>query len=548
MLIALGALAAPGVCASTGVGEPDARDVPWSTIERLALEGGLFPPRYQPRSEEELADLLDRVAQRLPDAAGADGDLLRFWRDRYTNGGGMRVWRGCPCKEYPPELRLRSRVTVGWQKFGDPLPAAAGLAWGPGTSAALDLGADLVSGRWWFGATGRVAGRVASGGVTPAPDDPLAWPDWQIATGRADVRRARLADGAWRLDAPRAVAGVRLGNWALTAGWAPRRVGPGLSGALTLDRGGATFPALTGRRTRPFRWRGFMKWLAPDDLLMRVGPLSPRDIRFRNESGITFKHAAPWFFEWLVGWEPVSWLRVAATHTAMAATEEGTLWPDVLQINFPTIGTTWREAKSGPATDRLFAVQFEGRWRDAPWPLLPSVAGRVWWEYAGTDFLPSGPGGVVPRISAPASVAGIALYDPHWDLAAEYAELQHDLVLWYTNGSYPDGYSHERWLLGHPLGGSGESITGTLRVRPTGLRTEFGLEVSQQSWGMPQFTPGNGERRQVTLVARRLPGGDDVRQRLGSLHLSWFREEVRPAVSVAGRDEGWRVWATVGMP
>jgi len=530
------------------VGEPDARDVPWSTIERLALEGGLFPPRYQPQSEDELADLLRRAVDRLPDDAGADRELLQFWLERYTHGGGVQVWSGCSCKEHPPTLRLRSRVSVGWQEYGDPLPGEAGLSWGPGTSAALDLGADLEAGHWWLGATGRVAGRVLSGGTTPAPDDLLAWPDWHVATGRADVRRARLDGGGWRLDMPRAAAGVRLGNWALTAGWAPRRVGPGLSGGLTLDRGGSTFPAVTARRTRPFRWTGFMKWLAPDDLLMRVGYLSSQDIRYHNESGLTIKHDHPWFFEWLIGWEPVSWLRVAATHTAMAAAEEGTLWPDLMAINFPIIGTTWLEQEVGPATDRLFAVQFEGRWRDAPWPLLPSRAGRVWWEYGGTDFLPSGPAGVVPQISAPASVVGIALYDPAWDLSGEYAELRHDKVLWYSNSSFPEGYSHERWLMGHALGGSGESITGTLRVRPSGLKVEFGLEVAHKSWDMPPRTPGSGERRQVTLVLRRLPGGDGKQPRLGTLNLSWFREDVRGRRGDEARGEGWRVWATVGMP
>ncbi|RKZ16822.1 hypothetical protein DRQ50_05705 [bacterium] len=241
-------------------------------------------------------------------------------------------------------------------------------------------------------------------------------------------------------------------------------------------------------------------------------------------------------------------MRVAATHTAMAAAEEGTLWPDLMAINFPIIGTTWLEQEVGPATDRLFAVQFEGRWRDAPWPLLPSRAGRVWWEYGGTDFLPSGPAGVVPQISAPASVVGIALYDPAWDLSGEYAELRHDKVLWYSNSSFPEGYSHERWLMGHALGGSGESITGTLRVRPSGLKVEFGLEVAHKSWDMPPRTPGSGERRQVTLVLRRLPGGDGKQPRLGTLNLSWFREDVRGRRGDEARGEGWRVWATVGMP
>lgn len=546
--MALGVLAAPGVSASTGVGESDARAIPWSTIERLALEGGVFAPRYQPVSNEELVRLLDRAEAGLPADAAADRALLHFWRDRLARGGGERVWTGCPCKEYPPELRLRGGAAVGWQTLGDVVPGEAGLAWAPGSSAALELDADLEAGHWWLGLGGRAAGRLRAGGRALDPDDALAWPGWPTASGRTNVGRARAGNGSWALDVPRAMAGVRLGNWSLTGGWAPRRAGPGMSGGLTLDRGGPSFPALTGRRTRPFRWRGFMKWLAPDDLLMRVGQLSGQDVRFHNEAGVTVKRAHPWFFEWLVGWEPVSWLRVAATHTAMAATEEGTLWADVLQINFPVIGTTWRERESGPATDRIFAVQFEGRWRDAPWPLLPSTAGRVWWEYGGTDFLPSGPGGLVPEISAPASVAGVTFYDPAWDLSAEYSELQHDKILWYGNAGYPDGYSHDGWLLGHALGGSGEGLAGTLRVRPSGLGAELGLEVARQQWGMPRQTPGRGERTAVTLAVRQLPGRDYLGRFLGAVHVTWFREEARPEAAAAQQDEGWNLRFTVGMP
>ena len=54
--VALGVLAASGASASTGVGEQDARELPWSTIERLALEGGVFvgvPGGHGCKSEPE---------------------------------------------------------------------------------------------------------------------------------------------------------------------------------------------------------------------------------------------------------------------------------------------------------------------------------------------------------------------------------------------------------------------------------------------------------------------------------------------------------------
>ena len=528
--------------------EPDSRQVPWATLERLALEGGRFPRRYQPVSEDELAALLDGAAVDLQAGHPSDRELLHFWRDRYEQGGGWQVWSGCPCKETPPEVRLRGRAQLGWQELGDPVPGEAGLSWGPGLSTSLEAEAQATAGLWWLATTVRLAGRIAPGGTELAADDPLAWPDWQVATGRADVRRARLQADGWRVDVPRAVAGVRLGNWALTAGWAPRRVGPGHSGGLTLDRNGASFPALTGRRTRPFRWRGFMKWLAPDDLLLRVGHLSSQDIRFNNESGVTTRRDHPWFFEWLVGWQPLSWFRLAATHTAMAAAEEGTLWPDLPQINFPIVGTTWTEKEAGPATDRLFALQFEGRWRDAPWPLLPSRAGRLWWEYGGTDFRPYGPGGIFPQVAAPASVVGVALYDPLWDLGFEYTELLHPEVLWYSNSGFPEGYSHESWLMGHSLGGSGEAFLGTVRVRVPRVHLEAGLEAGRREWGEQGPTPGSGYQWSATGTLGNLPRGEDLRQRLWSLNLAWFREASRPLSGATQRMDAWRMWAVVGLP
>jgi len=281
---------------------------------------------------------------------------------------------------------------------------------------------------------------------------------------------------------------------------------------------------------------------------MRAGYLSSRDIRFQNEWGVTTKRANPWFFEWLVGWQPLPWFRLAATHTAMAATDEGTLWPDLLQINFPIVGSTSTEAEAGPTTDRLFALQLEGRWRDAPWPLLPSRAGRLWWEYGGTDYLPYGPGGIFPEVAAPASVVGVALYDPVWDLGFEYAELLHPEVLWYSNSGYPDGYSHEGWLMGHSLGGSGEAYLGTLRVRVPGLHLETGLKLGRREWGEQGLTPGTGSQWSATGTVRNLPRGEDRGQLLWSLNLAWIRETSQPRNEASQSQDAWRMWTVVGLP
>ncbi len=563
LICALGALVAPGASASgdTASQAPagfsavaaDARTAPWSTLDRLLLLGGLFLPAHQPVTEGELAALLDTAWDRAMEgqAPGYDADdlaLLAFWRERYRGGGQAPRWRGCPCKERPPLVRLTARGLAGWQQLGDPVAGEGGLGWAAGADAALELGAEgTVGGRWWYAVTGRAAGRLIEG-TRLAADDPLAWPGWPLATGRPEVGRARTRGGAWVLDLPRAVVGVQLGRWALDAGWDQRRVGPGLGGGLTLDHNGDAFPAVTARRTEPFRWHGLMKPLAPSELLLRVGLLSEREVTFGTDTGIVRTHQAPWFMEWQVGWRPTAWSRFTATHAVMVASQDGSLWPDLLQINFPVTGTTWKETASGPVTDRLFAVGMEARWRDAPWPVLPSAAGRAWWEYGGTDFLPSGPGGVIPQISIPASVAGVTFADPRWDLSFEYAELRHTTGLWYSNSGYPEGWSHDRWLLALALGGSGESLGARVQVRPAGAALEAGLVAAWARWGNEVRTPGEGERWSLLASLGRLPGRDAAAPLLWTVRAELRREEARRPAEPAARRTWGRVWLELGLP
>ena len=486
-------------------------------MRRLALTAGFFEPAYQPVSEAELAELLERSLARLSrEDAGPAPDVqqlaeLRWWLTRYRDGGGALCWSSCPCKEPQAHLRAGGRVLAGYSELGDILTGEAGLGWAPGLSAALEPQLDLRVGRWWASVTVRAQGRLREGGQTfshPGGElHDLTWPGWPVPTGRAQVRRARLRGDAWIIDAPQLVAGVRLGSWGLSAGWAPRRTGPGLTGALALDRSGQSFPAVTLRRTRPVVWSGIWRYLGPSALLVRTGVLSAQNTRFRQGDGSFWEsYAHPWFFQWLIGWQPVSWARVTFSHTAMATAIDGTLWPDLLQINFPKLGTTWKEKREGPVTDRIFSAQMEFRWRRAPWPVLPAAAGRAWWDYAGTDFMPSGPGGLIPEITIPASVAGVELVDARWDLAVEYAELEHNAALWYTNGGYSDGYSHEGWVLGHELGGSGEAWTAVVRLRPRGWPVELACQAATATWGMPHQTPGQGERQSLGLTVSNLPG------------------------------------------
>ena len=367
------------------------------------------------------------------------------------------------------------------------------------------------------------------------------------------------------MDVPRAVAGVTSGAaGALSAGWAPRRTGPGLTGALVLDRNGPTFPAVTARRTRPFDWGGgFWNFLAPEDLLLRTGRLSERQVRFREDEGVREKTAHPWFFQWLVGWELTAWFRAAVTHTAMAARARrhpvGRPAADQLSDQGHHLERDRRRAGDRPY---LSTSSSSCRWRHAPWPLLPAAAGRLYWDYAGTDALPSGPGGYVPQISIPASVIGFELFSPAWDLGCEYAELVHEDVLWYSNSGFDEGYSHDAWVLGHALGGSGESVTGVVRWRPQGRNLETGLTVSRASWGMAQRTPGSGERTTVAASLRSIPSLTRTADAntgtrsplLWDVTVEWNRESAdggayleSPPAGLASERDWWRAYVKLGI-
>ncbi len=288
-----------------------------------------------------------------------------------------------------------------------------------------------------------------------------------------------------------------------------------------------------------------MKPLAPDNLLFRTGKLSNRDVYFKDEWGNQEKQAQPWFFQWLVGWEVTSWFRATFTHMAMATAREGTLWPDLLQINFPLIGTTWREADSGPITDRIFSAQFEFRWRHAPWPLLPTEAGRLYWDYAGTDFLPSGPGGVIPELSIPASVAGVEFVNRGWDLTLEYFGLYHPSALWYSNGGYPEGYTQDEWLLGHHAGGGARGGISLVRIRPAQTPWEIGLKLGYTNWKHENFLPGEGERRSVALSVGRDPATlIDSLQWTGVVE--WVREDHQSEDTPASHNDWWRASLKLG--
>ncbi len=501
--------------------EPDARVVPWHTLRRLALLGGEFVAPYRPVSSGEITRTLTRARRN-----GGPGLIRPAQRRqmawllyRYGLAGAAWRWDSCPCRSPQVHVAAGGRVAIGAMGPGDLVPGEAGLG-ARGLHLAVDPDLTAWSGRFWGAATVRVAGPLS----TDAPDvpDALHYAGWPVPTNRPAAGAAR-ADEAWYVTFPRAVIGAGLGSWSLSAGVFPASVGPGLDGTgLTLTAQAESVPQIALRRNRPFEWSGFMGYLDPDHLLLRVGMTSEQTVRYQSPSGREAYENQPLFFQWLVTWNHTSWWRTTLTHAVMAAPREGeTLWGDLLQINFPLVGSTWTETEYGPVTDRIFTVGMEGRFREAPWPLLPNDAGRLWWEYGGEDFAPSDFASFLPEISAPASQVGIELVDHRWDLAVEYLETRHPTVLWYSNGGFEQGFSHNGVVLGHALGGAVEAWTALVRIRPDSGAHEWEVRGRTASWDLPRGLTGTAWRRELSLSWRRLAGSG-----AWTLGAGWVGEEA----------------------
>jgi hypothetical protein len=509
--------------------EPDLRQVPWHTLRRLALVGGEFTAPYRPVSAGEITDTIMRIRESGGPtlALAAQRRQMAWLLYRYGLAGAPWRWDSCVCREPRVYVAAGGRVEVLELGPGGVVAGEAGLT-GRGLHAVIEPDVAAWSGRYWAGATLRLHGPLATAGR--GVDDALLYGAWPAPTGRPAEGAARLADPDWRLDAPRLVAGAAPGGWSLTAGVFPAAVGPGLDGqGLTLTANADPVPQLVVRRTRPFTWSGFLGGLDPDHLLFRAGILSPRDIRYRTEWGLEERHGSPGFFQWLVTWNHTSWWRTTLTHAAVAASREGeSLWGDLLQVNFPLLDATWNEVEYGPVTDRVFTLTMEARFREAPWPLLPRAAGRVYWEYGGEDFRPHDSLPVLPEISAPASLVGVELVDHRWDLGVEYLETRHPLVLWYGNSGFPAGYTEDGIVLGHDLGGAVQAWTALVRWRTESGAHEWELRGRTAAWAMDGRLPGEARRRELDLAWRGLAGSS-----------AWTLGAGLVAEEVGGADDHW---------
>ncbi len=506
-----------------GAVEVDPRAIPRATLRRQALLGGTFLPPYLPISAGEI------TASLLGDQ---DGDVTSSLAERRVAarllaryGLGTYGWyaQTCECKRYPVHARLAGRVGITALGLGDLIRDEAGLGAGTGIATDLAPGFTLWAGSWWASVAPRLEGRAIAFGRDVDPS--LAYRGWPDATMLPRRGTTRDGDPAWHLSWPRALTGVRLGRWSVSAGLTPLSVGPGLDGGLTASLSAPAYPAVTVRRVAPFAWGGWWRHVAPTHLLLRVGATSRQTIQYEDAHDTRFtREAHPLLTQALVTWNHTPWLRTTVTHAAMAAPRAGkTLWTDWPEVMFPTPGVTWSETSDGPVTDRILTFATEVRFRHAPWPLLPAAAGRVWAEYGGEDINPHDwlP---IPQLSVPAAILGAELLDPAWDLALQYSETRHPDVLWYTNSGFTRGFSDDGWVLGLPQGGAAESWLGIVRGRWHDGDDELELQLRRTAWAMCGHLPGVARRTEVTLTWRRFLGISRCDVSVGGV-----RERVEPA-------------------
>lgn len=509
--------------------EVDGRRVPWAMVRRLVLLGGYVTAPYRPVDHAELTELLQRAwgrgGPRL--LQPAQRRQLAWLLDRYGRQRRPGRWSSCACRPPVAHLSLGGHVGIMELGPGDLVAGESGLL-GRGLLATVEPELTSWWGPAWLAVTPRLEVPLARSGRDVGT--PFAYGEWPLPTGRPTLGHARSATRG-RVAFPRVVAGLRLGGWSVAAGVFPASVGVGLEGGgLSLSADAESVPQIVLRRTRPLSWSGLLSWFDPEHVLLRLGSTSPQAIRYRDEWGAQVHTRRPLLSQWLLTWDHTSWWRTTLVGSALAAGREGqSIWPDLLQVNLPFFGATWAEQDRGPVTDRLVSLIMEARWREAPWPWLPAAAGRIWWEYGGEDFRPHDSFGLLPEISAPASLAGIELVDGCWDVGVEYLNTRHPLVLWYSNSGFSEGYSHEGVLLGHELGGAAAAWTAVVRWRTAGGGDEWSLRGRTAHWEAASL-PTKAARREGSLAWSRLVSGGAwrlevgwVEERAGTIVEHWWR-------------------------
>lgn len=310
----------------------------------------------------------------------------------------------------------------------------------------------------------------------------------EIAAGRSD--------GDWRLRDWQATAVAKsLGVW---VGKAAPDYGPGVGGGLIFD-GRAAFSGGGLVTVNPVR----APWV-----LSHLGPIRAEAFLSRIDSSAASRH--PWVFGARASISPHPRLLLGASEAFMFAGEGQ---PKFTFRNFKEMFLTHAIKVAGGEFENGIA-SLEARWRP-PIPHVPVVAYVEW----GTDDNHSA------WFKFPALVTGLSLasapFVPALSLGLERTSFAPPCsscggcdcdyyATWYRHYVFKDGWTLDRQLIGHPLGGDGTEwlVYGTFDDAARKLRVD-GRAFSRERGRYNLFAPtreGRSVGGRVALGYRVTPG------------------------------------------
>ncbi|GAB4274480.1 MAG: hypothetical protein Kow0092_29910 [Deferrisomatales bacterium] len=297
--------------------------------------------------------------------------------------------------------------------------------------------------------------------------------DWHYRTKRLYVK------GVW-------------GKWSLKIGRDAERLGPGYHGSLLLDDNTRALDLWRVRTEEPlflpgrlariggFRITLFNAFLSDED------PEAP-DPRYGNGLNPV---EDPRLLGFRLSYHPTSWLDLGLSRTV--------LYSGKGRETYNTPKDWWKlftaedENVDPGESDRYDNDQYAALDVTVRLPVLnglgPLKAGKVYWEYAGTDIISwwqgESTGGIEPfKLDDVANLGGLYLSTARTELRVEYAQTSE---AWYAHAQYPQGYSYRGNPLGHHMGGDARNWFFELaRYLGRRWRATAALDVEERGRSLP---------------------------------------------------------------
>ncbi|WP_225073120.1 capsule assembly Wzi family protein [Desulfuromonas sp. CSMB_57] len=266
------------------------------------------------------------------------------------------------------------------------------------------------------------------------------WGRWLSVDWRPLVR-LQEGDGA-SLRFRQGVVALGLGPVQLSAGRQPLWWGQGRHGSLVLSNNADPLDLVRLHNPSPVELPWILKYLGPFQFDMFAA-------RLDNDREVP----RPWFGGLRIGFKPWHWLELGMHRTVMFG---GKGRPDIGFDDFLTIIGGQNLSGDDDTSNSLAALDFRLKL-----PFLWNA--ELYGEYGGEDEAKAL--GILPFVSKTAYLAGIYLpqIEPsgRLGLRLEYTDTNRNNA-WYRHGIYRSGYTYEKKILGHHLGGTGRGYFAEL--------------------------------------------------------------------------------------